>query len=85
MKRREKGRNVHKLCINCGQTLHHKTTNRKVEEWIKVYYSARMSVTYKPKKRKRAKTHGFLVRSKTASGANVIKRRRAKGRAKLSV
>ncbi len=44
-----------------------------------------MSVTYKPKKRKRAKTHGFLVRSKTASGTNVIKRRRAKGRAKLSV
>lgn len=44
-----------------------------------------MSVTYQPKKAKRAKKHGFLVRMKSTSGANVIKRRRAKGRAKLSV
>lgn len=44
-----------------------------------------MSVTYKPKKRKRAKTHGFLVRGKTTSGKNVIRRRRQKGRKKLSV
>ncbi len=44
-----------------------------------------MSVTYNPKKRKRAKTHGFLVRQKTASGKNVIRRRRTKGRKKLSV
>jgi len=44
-----------------------------------------MSQTYQPKKRKRARTHGFLVRSASASGANVIKRRRRKGRAKLSV
>jgi len=44
-----------------------------------------MSVTYNPKKRKRAKTHGFLVRQKTKSGKNVIRRRRTKGRKKLSV
>lgn len=44
-----------------------------------------MSQTYQPKKRKRAKTHGFLVRSKTKTGKNVLKRRRRKGRAKLSV
>lgn len=44
-----------------------------------------MSVTYQPKKRKRAKTHGFLVRSKSASGAKVLKARRQKGRAKLAV
>ncbi|HEY4503563.1 MAG TPA: 50S ribosomal protein L34 [Candidatus Paceibacterota bacterium] len=44
-----------------------------------------MSFTYKPKKRKRAKTHGFLVRSKTSNGRNVIKRRRAKGRKKIAV
>ncbi len=43
-----------------------------------------MSQTYQPKKRKRAKTHGFLVRSKRRAGRNVIKRRRAKGRKKLS-
>lgn len=44
-----------------------------------------MSQTYQPKKRKRAKTHGFLVRSKSPTGRNVLKRRRQKGRAKLAV
>jgi large subunit ribosomal protein L34 len=44
-----------------------------------------MSQTYQPKKRKRAKTHGFLSRLKTKSGKNVILRRRRKGRAKLAV
>jgi large subunit ribosomal protein L34 len=43
-----------------------------------------MSQTYQPKKRKRAKTHGFLVRSKTSGGKNVIQARRRKGRAKIS-
>lgn len=43
-----------------------------------------MSVTYQPKKRKRAKTHGFLTRTKSSSGKNILKRRRQKGRAKLS-
>ena len=44
-----------------------------------------MSFTYKPKKRKRAKAHGFLVRSKTKGGKKVLKRRLQKGRKKLSV
>lgn len=44
-----------------------------------------MSFTYKPKKRKRAKAHGFLVRSRTKGGKNVLKRRMSKGRRKLSV
>ncbi|MSR73390.1 50S ribosomal protein L34 [Candidatus Parcubacteria bacterium] len=44
-----------------------------------------MSKTYQPKKRKRGKTHGFLVRNRTAGGKKTIKRRRRKGRAKLSV
>ncbi len=44
-----------------------------------------MSQTYQPKKRKRAVTHGFLVRSRTPNGRNVLKRRRQKGRAKISV
>ena len=44
-----------------------------------------MSQTYQPNKRKRAKTHGFLVRSKTKNGKNVLLRRRRKGRAKLTV
>jgi large subunit ribosomal protein L34 len=44
-----------------------------------------MSFTYQPKKRKRAKTHGFLVRSKSASGRKVLAKRRQKGRARLAV
>jgi large subunit ribosomal protein L34 len=44
-----------------------------------------MSFTYKPKKRKRAKTHGFISRSKSTAGKAVIKRRRQKGRKKLAV
>lgn len=50
-------------------------------------YSVRtnMSVTYQPKKRKRAKTHGFLVRSASKTGAKVLKRRRQKGRKKIAV
>ena len=41
--------------------------------------------TYQPKKRKRAKTHGFRKRMATPGGKNVIKRRMAKGRKKLAV
>jgi len=48
-------------------------------------YTLAMSQTYKPKKRKRAKAHGFLSRSKTTKGKIVIKKRRRKGRAKLTV
>lgn len=41
--------------------------------------------TYQPKKKKRATTHGFRARTKTANGKNVLIRRRRKGRAKLTV
>lgn len=44
-----------------------------------------MHRTYQPNKAKRAKTHGFLVRSRTAQGRKVLKARRAKGRKKLTV
>jgi large subunit ribosomal protein L34 len=40
--------------------------------------------TYQPKKRSRAREHGFLKRMSAAGGRNVLKRRRLKGRAKLS-
>ena len=42
-------------------------------------------IKFKPNKRKRAKIHGFLSRNKTKYGKNTIKRRRQKGRYKLSV
>ncbi|OGZ78086.1 MAG: 50S ribosomal protein L34 [Candidatus Staskawiczbacteria bacterium RIFOXYB2_FULL_32_9] len=44
-----------------------------------------MSFTYKPKKKKRRNTHGFLKRKQTKSGKQVIARRRAKGRKRLAV
>jgi len=44
-----------------------------------------MSFTYNPKKKKRARTHGFLARTGTKSGRAVLKRRREKGRVKLTV
>lgn len=41
--------------------------------------------TYQPKKIRHQRTHGFLTRSHTHSGLQVIKRRRAKGRRRLTV
>lgn len=40
--------------------------------------------TYQPKKRQRARKHGFFSRMADRTGRAVLRRRRQKGRAKLS-
>ncbi|HPY08753.1 MAG: 50S ribosomal protein L34 [Patescibacteria group bacterium] len=40
--------------------------------------------TYQPNKKRAKKKHGFLNRMETKAGKNVLKRRREKGRKKLS-
>jgi len=41
--------------------------------------------TYQPKKKKRVRVHGFRIRIKNRGGRAVLKRRRSKGRRKLTV
>ena len=51
---------------------------------VLIWREIAMKRTFQPKKRQRAREHGFLSRMKTRGGKGVIKARRTKGRAKLT-